>query len=62
MARTESAIFIKRYLIDNNIAFKHYEVGLFAEYNAKSYIKNRLERCNVKNSVNQCKKSKITFL
>ncbi len=56
MARTESAIFIKRYLLNNNISFKHYEVGLFAEYNAKSYIKNRLERYNVRNSeiVNQC--------
>lgn len=47
MARTESALFIKDYLIKNGIGFKHYEVGLFAEYNAKSYIKNKLRRLKV---------------
>ena len=31
----------------NKISFRHYEVGLFAEYNAKTYIKTRLKRLNV---------------
>lgn len=47
MARTESALFIKNYLQMNGIPFIHYEVGYFAEYNAKTYIKNGLERLKV---------------
>lgn len=47
MARTESALFIKDYLLHNDIPFIHYEVGYFAEYNAKTYIKNSLERSRV---------------
>lgn len=47
MARTESAIFIKEYCEKNNISYKHYEIGYFAEYNSKSYITNRLERSNI---------------
>ena len=56
MARTESALFIKNYLLHNNIPFIHYEVGYFAEYNAKTYIKNGLERLKVPITgiVNQC--------
>lgn len=56
MARTESALFIKNYLLHNNIPFIHYEVGYFAEYNAKTYIKNGLERSKVPVTeiVNQC--------
>ena len=56
MARTESAIFIKNYLINNKIPFKHYEIGLFSEHNAKTYIKNKMEKLNVKmsNIVDQC--------
>lgn len=56
LARTESAIFIKKYLIDNKIPFKHYEVGLFPEYNAKTYIKSKISRSNViiPEIVNQC--------
>lgn len=47
LARTESAIFIKKYFIENKISFKHFEVGYFAEYNAKTYIKNGLEKKNI---------------
>lgn len=56
MARTESALFIKNYLLNYNIPFIHYEVGYFAEYNAKTYIKNGLEKLNVPITriVNQC--------
>lgn len=56
MARTESALFIKNYLLHNNIPFIHYEVGYFAEYNAKTYIKNGLEKLRVPitDIVNQC--------
>lgn len=48
LARTESAIFIKNYFINHNISFKHYEVGHFAEYNAKSYIYNVFEKKGIK--------------
>lgn len=56
MARTESALFIKDYLLHNNIPFIHYEVGYFAEYNAKTYIKNGLDKLKipVTDVVNQC--------
>ena len=56
LARTESAIFIKNYFNKNNISFNHYEVGYFAEYNAKTYIKNGLEKLRVPitNVVNEC--------
>ena len=56
MARTESALFIKNYLLRNGIPFIHYEVGYFAEYNAKTYIKNGLEKSKVPitDIVNQC--------
>lgn len=56
MARTESALFIKNYLLNNDISFVHYEVGYFAEYNAKTYIKNGLEKSKVPvtDIVNQC--------
>lgn len=56
MARTESALFIKDYLLHNNIPFIHYEVGYFAEYNAKTYIKNGLNKLKipVTDVVNQC--------
>lgn len=47
LARTESAIFIKNYLIKNEILFKHYEVGLFAEDNAKTYLKSKLKKLEV---------------
>lgn len=47
MARTESAIFIKKYFLNNGIPFKHFEVGYFAEYNAKTYIRNGLEKLNI---------------
>ncbi|MCM1262562.1 MAG: hypothetical protein NC313_07540 [Butyrivibrio sp.] len=56
LARTESAIFIKNYFNTNNIPYKHFEVGYFAEYNAKTYIKNGLKRINiaVTNLVSTC--------
>ena len=56
LARTESALFIKNFFNNNNIAFKHYEVGYFAEYNGKTYIKNGLEKSNVSitSVVNDC--------
>lgn len=61
MARTESALFIKNYLSNNEIPFIHYEVGYFAEYNAKTYIKNGLEKANVPvtDIVNQCIESQF---
>lgn len=56
MARTESALFIKKYLLLNAIPFIHYEVGYFAEYNAKTYIKNGLKKSKVPvtDVANQC--------
>lgn len=56
LARTETAVFIKKFFIDNKIAFNHYEVGYFSEYNAKSYIKYGLQRLRVPitDIVNQC--------
>lgn len=48
LARTESAIFIKNYFVNNDIPFRHYEVGHFAEYNAKSYINNIFEKKGVR--------------
>lgn len=56
LARTESAIFIKNYLNNNNIPYKHFEVGYFAEYNAKTYIRNGLKKLNIPitNLVNAC--------
>ena len=56
LARTESAIFIKNYLNSNDIPYKHFEVGYFAEYNAKTYIKNGLKRLNIPitDLVNSC--------
>lgn len=55
-ARTESAIFIKNFFIKYNISFEHYEVGYFAEYNAKTYIKYGLEKLNIQitDIVNEC--------
>ena len=47
MARTESALFIKEFFEKNNIAYKHYEIGYFAEYNSKTYIENRLKKAKV---------------
>lgn len=56
LARTESAIFIKNYFNNNNIPYKHFEVGYFAEYNAKTYIKNGLKNLNIPitDLVNKC--------
>lgn len=47
MARTESALFIKNYFINNGIPFAHYEVGFFSEMRAKDYIRNRLRKLHV---------------
>lgn len=56
MARTESAIFIREYFEKNNITYKHYEVGYFAEYNSKTYIENRLKKAKIEISpiVKEC--------
>lgn len=50
LARTESAIFIKDFFKRNGIAFVHYEIGYFAEYNSKTYIMNKLKRNGVEES------------
>lgn len=47
LARTESAIFIKNYFNSKNISYKHFEVGHFKDYNAKTYIKYRLEKSKI---------------
>lgn len=47
LARTESAIFIKEYFHKNEIIYKHFEVGYFAEYNSKAYIENRLKKAGL---------------
>lgn len=47
LARTESALFIKKYFEDNNVAYNHYEVSYFEEANAKTYIKNGLKKRNI---------------
>lgn len=56
LARTESAVFIKNFLNLNGIPYSHYEVGYFAEYNSKTYIKNKLQRNRIVISpvVNEC--------
>lgn len=50
LARTESSLFIKKFFVEHNISFKHYEVGLFKDYNAKTYIEYRLEKFNINTS------------
>ncbi len=47
LARTESAIFIKNFFNNNNIPYKHFEVGYFTEHNAKTYIKNGLKKLDI---------------
>lgn len=47
MARTESALFIKEFFEKNDITYKHYEIGYFAEYNSKTYIENRLKKAKI---------------
>ena len=47
MARTESALFIREFFEKNNVTYKHYEIGYFAEYNSKKYIENRLQKNNI---------------
>lgn len=47
LARTESSLFIKDFLLKHNISFRHYEVGLFKEYNAKTYIEYKLKKHNI---------------
>lgn len=47
LARTESSLFIKKFFSEHGISFKHYEVGLFKEYNAKTYIEYKLEKLNI---------------
>ena len=61
LARTESALFIKNFLNDNDISYKHYEIGYFTDYNAKIYIKNGLEKNNIPitNIVNNCIESQF---
>ncbi|WP_349672969.1 hypothetical protein [Lacrimispora sp.] len=51
LARTESAIYIKEYLVKNNIAFKHYEVGYFKEKESKIYIKNKLASLKIETTL-----------
>ena len=61
MARTESALFIKNYLMENNMPFVHYEVGLFSTENAVEYIKSKLETSGVTFTevVSQCIRSQF---
>lgn len=47
MARTESALFIKNFFETNNVTYKHYEIGYFAECNSKQYIENRLKKFSI---------------
>lgn len=42
-ARTESATFISDYCNENKINYSRYEIGFFQEYNAKDFIKQKLE-------------------
>lgn len=42
-ARTESAMFIADYCEKNEIHYSQYEIGFFEEYNAKEFIKKKLE-------------------
>lgn len=62
LARTESALFIKKYFNENNISYNHYEVGYFEENNAKTYIKNSLEKkkISINKTVDDCINAQFT--
>ena len=55
-ARTESAAFIADYCEKKDIRFSQYEIGFFAEYNAKEFVKKKLEAegKNITATVNEC--------
>lgn len=42
-ARTESAIFLVDYCKENDISYAQYEIGFFEEYNAKEFVKKKIE-------------------
>lgn len=42
-ARTESALFLVDYCVENNISYVQYEIGFFEEYNAKEFVKRKIE-------------------
>ncbi len=55
-ARTESAAFLADYCERNMISFSQYEIGFFEEYNAKEFIKKKLEADGkiITDAVNEC--------
>lgn len=55
-ARTESATFIAEFCGKNAIEYAQYEIGFFEEYNAKEFIRKKLETMNkpITQTVNSC--------
>lgn len=55
-ARTESAAFIADYCEKNHILYGQYEIGFFEEYNAKEFIRKKLQVDGKKitSTVNEC--------
>lgn len=55
-ARTESAIFIAEFCEKNAIEYAQYEIGFFEEYNAKEFIRKKLQAINkpITPIVNNC--------
>lgn len=55
-ARTESATFIAEFCKKNSIEYAQYEIGFFEEYNAKEFIRKKLETMNksITQTVNSC--------
>lgn len=55
-ARTESATFIAEFCEKKNIQYAQYEIGFFEEYNAKEFIRKKLQTMNkrITQTVNNC--------
>ncbi len=55
-ARTESATFIAEFCVKNSIEYLQYEIGFFAEHNAKQFIRKKLELMHkdITQTVNHC--------
>lgn len=55
-ARTESATFIAEFCEKNSIEYARYEIGFFEEYNAKEFIRKKLQAMDktITSTVNSC--------
>lgn len=63
-ARTETASFLADYCENNEIFFSQYEIGFFEEYNAKEFVKKKLEVDGrlITEAVNECINQQFTVI